>query len=101
MFVYGDRVRMRVDDRTLAHLQRVIVEKLRRREGFHFTWNDGTELGGGRTSVWLHQGATLSFSFDGPVPRQLNVRWLDLLARAANSPTGLRIVPEPVDEPAS
>ncbi len=54
-----------LDDRVLAHLQVVIYAKLRRNEAFAFTWNHGSEHGGGRSSIWLHPTTPLQFFFYG------------------------------------
>ncbi|WP_109212165.1 MULTISPECIES: ATP-dependent DNA ligase [Microbacterium] len=94
-FLYEGSVKVDFDDRTLAHLQLVIGNKLRRREPFHFTWRDDPSIGDGRTTVWIHPRSTLVYKFYGSRKPQLNPAWIDALAHAANSPTGLYIVPEP------
>ena len=67
--VYGASTRVDVDDRALAHLQLVIVAKLRRREGFAFSWRNPGSEGGGRRTVWIHPGVPVEFHFaeDAPV----------------------------------
>ena len=40
MLVYHSTTTLMIDDRVLAHLQVVIINKLRRRESFTFTWRD-------------------------------------------------------------
>jgi hypothetical protein len=96
-FHYGGSVRVEFEDRVLAHLQAVIGMKLRRNEAFSFTWRDGMDVGGGRTAVWLHSRAALVFTFHGSRTPRLNRTWLDALMQTANSPSGLHLVPEPVD----
>jgi len=96
-FIYGDAVRADFDDRLLAHLRAVISTKLRRQEAFCFTWANDASLGGGRTAIWLHPGAQLVFAFSDRPPR-LNRSWLERLMVQANSPAGLMVVPEPVEE---
>ena len=45
MLIYNGRMSLPLDDRTLAHIQAVVVNKLRRRESFAFTaMVDGTEV---------------------------------------------------------
>ncbi|MFE7844455.1 ATP-dependent DNA ligase [Microbacterium sp. NPDC057407] len=100
-FIYGEGVRVELDDRILAHIQVVTGTKLRRNEPFFFTWRDDLSTGGGRTTVWIHANATLIFKFHGGRTPKLNRAWLDDLMFAANSPTGLQIVPEPPDISAS
>lgn len=42
---YGDnRFAIGIDDRSLAHLQLVILAKLRRDESFSFTWHKGVPV---------------------------------------------------------
>lgn len=53
-FTYDSSVSADFDDRELAHLQAVIVAKIRRGERFTFTWKIDISLGGGRTSVYLY-----------------------------------------------
>jgi len=93
--IYEDTIKVDFDDRTLAHLQLVIGNKLRRGEPFHFTWRDDISIGDGRTTVWLHPGCALVYKFYGGRKPQLNAAWIDALAFTANSPSGLYLVPEP------
>lgn len=93
--VYDGSVRFVIDDRTLAHLQVVIGDKLRRREPFTFTWANPLEDGGGRISVWMTPGSSLAFTFDRHRPQRLNRAWLDVLAAASHTPAGLSPIPEP------
>ncbi|NEM90787.1 ATP-dependent DNA ligase [Galbitalea soli] len=84
-----------LDDRTLAHLQVVIGAKFRRREAFYFSWSDGVENGGGRSTVWMHPGIPLQFSYRHGAGLELNRAWLAALANSANSALGLQLLPEP------
>jgi hypothetical protein len=92
-FVYED-VRVDFDDRTLAHLQVVILAKLRRRESFAFSWRDDVSVGGGHTTVWLHPGCKLVFKFSGSKQPELSRDWVEALSVSANSPGGLMLIPE-------
>lgn len=92
---YDSRVTVSIDDRILAHLQVVIWGKLRRGEHFPFTWTDPTRSGMGRTSVWLGPDLPLVFEYFGGRQPRLNPAWIDALTKAANSPAGLTMVPEP------
>jgi hypothetical protein len=93
---YGnDGPRIEFDDRVLAHLQIVIVAKLRRNEGFQFTWHVADAGGTRRECVWMHSAIPLHFSYDDEdVP--VNRAWLDVLSMTANSAGGLRVVEEPI-----
>lgn len=92
---YDSKVVASFDDRVLAHLQHVIWAKLRRGEAFPFTWSDPNRAGLGRTSVWLSPQATLAFQYFGGRVASLNPAWIEALTKAANSPAGLSLVPEP------
>jgi len=83
------------DDRALAHLQIVITAKLRRRESFVFSWNDGVAIGGGRTSIWLDPSSTLLYRFFGSRAPSINRDWIAELMRSANGGSGLFFSAEP------
>jgi hypothetical protein len=95
---YGDaRTPISVDDRALAHLKIVIVAKLRRGEGFGFSWPKGVDAGGGRFTAWFHPGVTLLFEFAGGREPSINREWLEVLNQAAATPLGLSMIPEPAN----
>lgn len=96
-FTYDSNVRVDFEDRLLAHLQHVISTKLRRGESFMFTWKEDASTGEGRTSVWLHPAASMTFRFYGGRTPALSHSWLHALTHTANSPHGLYAVPEPGD----
>lgn len=102
--IYGVAPAINIDDWALQHLRMVIVTKLRRDESFMFTWgsepdthgDDGTERAEGQHgSVWISRASSLYFSFTAPPAQALNRQWLTALNEAANSASGLRLVPEP------
>lgn len=94
--VYDDDRTAEFDDRTLAHLQVIIVNKLRRLESFPFTWNDEHRS----MSVWISPSTPIAFVYHGNRRPKLNRAWLEDLALVANSVGGLVVVPEPpVDDP--
>ena len=81
------------DDDVLAHLQIVIVGKLRRGESFLMSWRDSAERGDGRSAVWLHPSQNLIFHFsDVEVP--ISDAWIEQLTRSANSSGGLVVARE-------
>jgi len=94
-FTYGDRIAVDFDDRLLAHLQAVISAKLRRGESCMFTWVDSDAVGDGRTSVWLHPGASISFKYFGKRGPQVNRAWVEELMLSANTLGGLHVTTEP------
>ncbi|GAB2846443.1 hypothetical protein ACFQ0P_04650 [Microbacterium insulae] len=81
-----------LDDRVLAHLELVITAKLRRQESLSFAVVD--EATDRRQSVWISPVTALRFEYDAPMP-EINRLWLQELVDTANSPGGLRVVPEP------
>jgi hypothetical protein len=98
--VYENSIRVDIDDRALTHLQLVVGRKLRRGESCFFSWREDVSLGGGRNSIWLHPQSSLHFKFLGSREPALNEAWLRDMAVAANSPRGLYVVPEPVEDAA-
>lgn len=90
-----DSVTVKLDDRLTAHLELVIVSKLRRRESFVFSWAKDVTVGSGRESKWVHAGSHVDFRFDDRARIPINPAWVEALMSAANSPSGLQILPEP------
>lgn len=94
--LYGSsKLEIEFDDRVLAHLQVVIGVKLRRHEGFFFSWRDDPALGDGRSSVWIESSIPLFFKFSSTVRHQLNREWLEKLTHSSNQSQGLTLIPEP------
>ncbi|GAA1936146.1 hypothetical protein GCM10009775_30050 [Microbacterium aoyamense] len=92
-FHYGSpATSFEIDDRTLAHLELVVMAKLRRQESFSFALSD--EDGSRRQAVWISPVVALRFEYEAPMP-EISKQWLQDLVDTANSPGGLRIVPEP------
>ena len=94
-FIFDSNLKADFEDRLLAHLQAVIMAKVRRGESFVFTWKDDISTGGGRTSVYIHPHVSLVFKFHGGRTPQLNPAWLQALTYNANTVRGLYVVPEP------
>ncbi len=86
-----------IDDRTLAHLRIVIMNKMRRSESFMFEFEPGD--GSGRRSFWIHPSVPMQFHFFGSRQPHLNRAWIEQLMLSASSPNGLVITPEPPEEP--
>ena len=100
MLVYNGRMTLPIDDRVLAHLQVVVINKLRRRESFTFTWDDGAQ----EAVCWIGPSIPLEFVYSGNRRPLLNREWLELMASSANANSGLVVMPEPapttrIDEP--
>jgi hypothetical protein len=82
------------EDRVLAHLQIVIVQKFRAGEPFLLSWLDPLSEGDGRSAVWLTPDSPLHFKFLGSRAPAIDRAWLDALARAASSGHGLIVMNE-------
>lgn len=86
-----------MDDRVLAHLKVVMLTKLRRHEGFPFTYDFEPSSGSGRATVWLNPSVLVQFRFEGSRPPAINKAWLELMMLTANETDGLRLVEEPAE----
>jgi len=91
-FLNGERVNL--DDRTLSHVYRVMLTKMRNGEGFHLTWVDDPSLGHGRTTMWIHSETSFVCKIGTPVDHY-DPAWIEALTVAANSIAGLTPLPEP------
>lgn len=85
-----------IDDRTLAHLRIVVMNKLRRSEPFMFDIEVGD--GSGRRSFWIHPSVALQFHFFGSRQPRINRLWIEEMMHAASGPSGLTIPPEPGED---
>jgi len=82
------------DDRLLAHLQIVIVQKFRRQESFLMSWLDPMSLGDGRSAMWLTPNVPVHFKFFGSRVPAISREWLNTLTESAGSSTGLIVTAE-------
>jgi hypothetical protein len=89
-----DSIVIEFEDRLLAHLQIVIVNKLRRRESFAMSWRDAPEAGDGRSAIWLDPSIPIYFKFDGSRVPAINREWVERLADSAASSHGLVVTGE-------
>lgn len=92
--VYDSSTRVTFDDRVLAHLEVVIINKLRRRESFALSWRESGENGDGRQTLWLDASLPLRFRFEGSRTPQLDRAWIERLSVLAAGSTGLIVVDE-------
>ncbi|GAA1952517.1 ATP-dependent DNA ligase [Microbacterium deminutum] len=95
-FIYGTTANsFDIDDRTLAHLRIVIMNKLRRSESFMFdvAMSDGS----GIRSFWLSPSVPIQFQFFGSRSPHINREWVEEMMAAASGPKGLAITPEPAE----
>jgi hypothetical protein len=82
------------EDRLLAHLQIVIINKLRRRECFAMSWRDSDQVGDGRSTIWLDPSIPIYFKFDGSRVPAISSDWVHQLAVSADSSHGLIVTDE-------
>jgi hypothetical protein len=82
------------EDRLLAHLQIVIVQKFRAGEAFLMSWLDPISIGDGRSALWLTPSSPIHFKFLGSRAPTIDRQWLDLLTRSASSGPGLIVMDE-------
>lgn len=92
--IYDGTARITFDDRVLAHLEGVIVNKLRRKESFAMSWREAPEGGDGRSTIWLDVALPLRFRYDGSRSPQISREWIERLATSAPSATGLIVTSE-------
>ncbi|ARJ06902.1 hypothetical protein GCM10010988_22340 [Cnuibacter physcomitrellae] len=93
--LYGPHQRaVEIEDRDLAHLQVVMLSKLRRGESFAFSWDKAVSEGRGRASIWISPAIPLEFSFLGGRRPALNRAWIDQMMVGAASGE-LQLIPEP------
>jgi len=85
------------EDRALMHLQIVITTKLRRREGFIFSWTESAddETEGGRSAIWLDASSILYYRYSVSRVPNINRNWIERLMVSANSAGGLFFSVEP------
>lgn len=91
LFVYDDTRALEIEDRTLAHLQVVIIDKLRRGEHFALTLADGDRV----VMMWLNPSTAMQFIYRGSRRMPLNRAWAEELATNAGLTGVLVLSPEP------
>jgi hypothetical protein len=92
--LYDSRLEIELDDRVLAHLQAAMSIKLRRREGFFFSWQKPALSGEGRSAVWIDASIPLQFTYYGGRMPSINRDWVEALRISSNSAGGLQVVAE-------
>jgi hypothetical protein len=93
-----DHITFEIEDRLLTHLQIVIIQKARRRDGFMLTFPLDERGVATSNTIWINHGSRLHFAFNGSRHPEVNKRWLETLMESSNSTTGLDLgrVPEPL-----
>ena len=88
-----------IDDRPLAHLKIAVLSLLRAGQCVAFSFDRSVELGGGRETLWISPSTEIRFRFHGSRSPRINETWARSIIATARTPSGLRLVPEPVQEP--
>jgi len=91
LFYGASRTPIRIDDRILAHLKLVVTSKLRRNEPFLISWHDSADVGGGRSSIWVHPTCDLHYKFDGGSTAAIDQDLIEAMSVAANAARGIEI----------
>lgn len=92
--LHYDASAVEIDDRVLAHLQIVTVQKFRRGESFLMSWLQGDPTRGSRGSLWMTPHTPVYFRFLGSRVPAIDEAWLGRLAESAGSSTGLILTDE-------
>lgn len=92
--IYDSTTKISFNDHVLAHLEAVIIAKLRRKESFALSWRESAENGAGRSTLWLDGAIPLRFRFDSDHAPKLDRSWLEKLSITAASSTGLIVFDE-------
>jgi hypothetical protein len=93
-FLYDDSRAIELEDRTLAHLQVVIIDKLRRHESFALNLDDGEHA----VMMWMNPCTPLQFVYVGNRHPKLNRLWLEELASEASLTGVLVLLREPPEQ---
>lgn len=89
-FIYGARgMHVEVEDRLLAHVQAVVIGKLRRNEGFVLNWTEAPAEGSGRRSIWIHSHLELVFEYNGSKRPELDQKLAEEMMSRAGTTSGL------------
>jgi hypothetical protein len=90
---YDNSKPFEIDDRALAHLQAVIIDKLRRDERFALRLSDGDRM----VLLWVSPYTALQFVYVGNRRPALNRAWIEELAIDAGVTGVLSLIREPPD----
>lgn len=89
--IYDSNTQIRFDDRLLAHLEVVILSKLRRKESFPLTWLEGS-AGDARSVLWLDSAIPLRIRFEQGQIGDLDRDWVERMSTTAAGSSGLVVL---------
>ena len=97
-FYYGNNSHaIEIDDRPLAHLKIAILTLLRAGRSVAFTFDRSPRDGSGRETLWISPSSEIRFRFNGSRVPSINETWLRSIFATADTPTGLRLIREPLE----
>ncbi len=94
LFYGNSSYAIEIEDRPLAHLKIALLSLLRSGRSIAFSLERGADLGSGRETLWISPVTEIRFRFNGSRPPKINEDWLRSILATAETPTGLRLVPE-------
>lgn len=80
-----------MDDKLLAHIEMIVLSRLRRNNAFALRWIEKIEVGDGRRTIWISPSSDLYFEYDKHEQPELDRVLLDKLAAAADSNLGVNL----------
>jgi hypothetical protein len=86
-----------LDDRALAHLKVAVLSLLRANKSLAFSFERSIDQGSGRETLWISPSTEIRFRFNGSRPPRINEAWVRSIIATSESPTGMRMVAEPVE----
>jgi hypothetical protein len=87
-----DGVTVEFENHILVHIEVVAIRKLRKQEAFFMSWREPESGGGGgRTGIWVHPAAMLTFHYPGDDNLAIDKAWIERLTVSANSPAGMSV----------
>lgn len=90
-FLTFDSKMVEFDDRVIAHLQVVIVQRYRAQQPFLMSWLDPLIDGDGRSAAWMTPHVPVHFKFLGSRAPAIDAEWIRQMSTAAGSGPGLII----------
>ena len=87
---YGSDLQVDLDDGLLGHIEAAAISKLRRGESFALRLDDAA----GARTVWIGPASQLVFVYADGRPT-IDRPWLEAIVESANTPAGMRLIPQP------
>ncbi|MGO3147847.1 MAG: DUF7882 family protein [Leucobacter sp.] len=92
ILIYGNTLKLDIDDRTLAHVRSIVFAKLRAQEAFPFTVVRITDKQACEsTSFWISSDTPIVFQLSDDGPKELSREWIEELMKSSYENRGLVI----------